>query len=213
MSSKSAFICWMDTLKSPTEVSFCSMDTVRVSISLLCAAISASCSLMAAASVSAAAFNDFANSSPSCLSMPVISPLWGAYDAPPERKDTRISLSSSPMTSDFSTILRKAAADERAWRKLPAIPFSTDATAAEICDKYPSSSALVSAKALASFSRIDSAEAIATLASARSFCAPFRACWVWTSFSSDPLMLASSSGAALPAASTRDSSSPTPVLQ
>mmetsp|Transcript_33665 Transcript_33665/g.88160 ORF Transcript_33665/g.88160 Transcript_33665/m.88160 type:complete len:402 (+) Transcript_33665:791-1996(+) len=214
VSARSFCISTMATPSSPIRRVLVSTDSVQALISFVLAFTSSSKVAMAFSSVSVASAKDLDMSSESCLRMPVICPLWGAYspDWPPERNARIACLSSSSMSAREVASLFKRCARSVCSRE-PAMPFSRAATALLMASMLASDSALNAAKVAASFSLIAVASATASLASARSTCACFSASSSCAFCSWELSMSDVSCGALVWAALMAPVSSPPDVLQ
>mmetsp|Transcript_93834 Transcript_93834/g.261229 ORF Transcript_93834/g.261229 Transcript_93834/m.261229 type:complete len:357 (+) Transcript_93834:903-1973(+) len=172
VSERSFFICMMVTARSPLRLIFVSIDVVSAATSFFFATIIALCSSNAASSAALSWARSLLISSPICFKIPVTSLLCGTYSelCVLLRNDNNTSRSSSTMSWVVATSFC------RTWavpvcKKLPAIPFSSAATAFVIASMFELFNAFSVANAAASFSRMDTDSDMVLSAALRSACA------------------------------------------
>mmetsp|Transcript_36669 Transcript_36669/g.104353 ORF Transcript_36669/g.104353 Transcript_36669/m.104353 type:complete len:335 (+) Transcript_36669:359-1363(+) len=213
VSERSSFSCTMATPSSPICVVFTSTVAVRAATSFVFAEVRASQDAMDASSVLMSSASCAAMVSPISFKMPVICPLCGAYCEPWDKKAARSWRSDSTMSmrSLFAKLRINCAAS--VCKKLPAMPFSKAAMALAMATVLVPASVLTAANATASFSRMPVASFMASSAAARSVCACARSALDCSSFSSDTVISAVTSGILVSAAVMLADKSPVPVVQ
>mmetsp|Transcript_58311 Transcript_58311/g.136329 ORF Transcript_58311/g.136329 Transcript_58311/m.136329 type:complete len:214 (+) Transcript_58311:689-1330(+) len=167
VSSKSLVFSAISTPNLPTRAVFSSIAFVCAANSFSFAAFSSAWFFWAASSASVISAKSFSISSFITFKMPTIWPLAGAYPVllPSSMKDMRMSRSAVPKLAEF-TAMRRTTWAMLVCKKLP-MPFEIASTAFVKASMLAVSSADSFANSAASFSRMESAFAKASFASAR----------------------------------------------